>query len=124
MSEAGLGPITVVTGLPRAGTSLVMQMLVAGGVPILVDGARPADADNPRGYLEFAPVKRLREDASWLPRARGRAVKVVVPLVCDLPPSERYRVLLVERDVREVLASQRTMLAGRGHAPDPPSREA
>jgi len=61
----------VVTGLPRAGTSMLMQMLAAGGMTILTDGRRAPDADNPRGYLEFEPVKRLLKDSKWLPEARG-----------------------------------------------------
>jgi hypothetical protein len=127
VSGAGTGPdspIVVVSGLPRAGTSLVMQMLAAGGHAILVDDSRGPDADNPRGYFEYTPVRRVREDASWLPRARGRALKIVVPLVRDLPPGERYRVILVERDLREVMASQQAMLVRRGHAPEAPEREA
>jgi len=120
--DAG-GAIVVVSGVPRSGTSLVMQMLAAGGLAVLSDGARGPDPDNPRGYLEYTPVRRLRQDASWLPAARGRALKVVVPLVQDLPPGERYRVLLVRRDLAQVLASQRAMLARRGAPPAPAEEE-
>ena len=49
--------ITVVSGLPRSGTSLMMQMLSAGGLPALTDDLREADESNPRGYFEFEPVK-------------------------------------------------------------------
>lgn len=87
-----------------------MQMLAAGGLPVLADGVRPADAHNPKGYLEYAPVKALRRDASWLPDARGRAVKVVHALVSELPPGFDYRLVLVQRDLREVVASQEAML--------------
>ena len=73
--------ITIVSGLPRSGTSLMMQMLAAGGVPVLTDGVRAPDADNPRGYFEFEPVKRTKRDASWVAQARGKAVKVVYPLL-------------------------------------------
>lgn len=110
--------VTVVTGLPRSGTSLLMQMLAAGGLPAKSDDRRPPDLHNPRGYLEFEPVKRLRGDASFLAGAVGRAVKVVVPLVCALParlPSGAaldYRVVRVVRDLREVVASQDAMLGG------------
>ena len=107
--------IIVVSGLPRSGTSLLMQMLAAGGVPVLSDGARRADEDNPRGYHEFERVKALpRGDTAWLPEARGKAVKVITALLPWLPPTERYRVLLVERAIPELLASQRAMLARRG----------
>lgn len=109
--------VTVVSGLPRSGTSLAMQMLRAGGVPLLCDDARPADADNPAGYFEYAPVLRSARDTSWVVGARGRAVKVVTPLLRHLPASHAYRVLVLQRDLDEVIASQERMLARRGRAP-------
>lgn len=102
--------IVVVSGLPRSGTSMLMGMLAAGGMPLLIDAQRAADAHNPRGYFEYAPVKRLREDATWLPLARGRAVKVISFLLPHLPAGERYRILYLERDLPQVLASQAAML--------------
>lgn len=102
--------IIVVAGLPRSGTSMLMQLLAAGGVPVLTDGKRAADSDNPRGYLEFEPATTLRQDPSWIPSARGHAVKLVLPLVPFLPLTERYRLLVIERDLAEVLASQAVML--------------
>ena len=69
--------VIVVTGLPRSGTSLMMQMLEAGGIEPLTDGIRSADADNPRGYFELEAVKRTGTDAAWLAQAQGRAVKVI-----------------------------------------------
>lgn len=105
--------IYVVSGLPRSGTSLVMQMLQAGGVPVLDDGIRAADADNPRGYLEYAKALRLWDDASWLGDAIGKAVKIVSPLLPALPFEYDFRVLLLERDLVEVMASQATMLRRR-----------
>ena len=69
--------ITIVSGLPRSGTSLMMQMLAAGGVPPLTDKLRPSDESNPRGYFELEAVKRLRSDQAWLDQARGRAVKII-----------------------------------------------
>ena len=111
--------LTIVTGVPRSGTSLVMQMLAAGGHPIASDGVRPADADNPRGYFELEAARRLARDASWLPELAGRALKLVHTLVPSLPATLQYKVLLVRRRLDEVLASQRVMLARRGEAPDP-----
>lgn len=102
--------ITVISGVPRSGTSLVMQMLAAGGYPLLCDDARPPDVHNPRGYLEYAPVKALRRDTSWLPEARGRAVKVIHALASVLPEGFDYRLVLVRRDLHEVVASQEAML--------------
>jgi len=106
--------VTLVSGLPRSGTSMLLQMLAAGGMEVLTDGVRAADDDNPRGYLEFERVKSLKQDASWVGKALGKAVKVIYYWLADLPPEYRYRVLFVRRDLDEVLASQAAMLARRG----------
>jgi hypothetical protein len=103
--------IVVVSGLPRSGTSLMMQMLEQGGLPIMTDNERVADPDNPRGYLELEKVKKLKSDASWLPEARGSAVKMISQLLYDLPTHHCYRVIFMERDLEEVLDSQEKMLA-------------
>jgi hypothetical protein len=105
--------ITVVSGLPRSGTSLMMQMLAAGGVPPLTDSIRAADESNPRGYLEFEKVKSLRTDKSWVAQAQGHAVKVIHLLLRELPneSSYFYRVIFMRRPLEEILASQKTMLA-------------
>jgi hypothetical protein len=111
------GAITIVSGLPRSGTSLMMQMLAAGGLAPLTDGLRAADADNPRGYLELERVKKLKTDAVWLDEARGKAVKIIHLLLRDLPTSgQEYRVILMRRRMPEVLASQRAMLARQGRS--------
>lgn len=110
--------VTVVSGLPRSGTSMMMRMLEAGGLPVLVDGLRTADEDNPRGYYEFERVKQLEHDTAWLPEARGKVVKIISALLQHLPPSERYRVVFMRRDLGEVLASQREMLRRRGEPTD------
>lgn len=111
--------ITIVSGLPRSGTSLMMRMLEAGGLPLLTDGLRKADHDNPRGYYEFEPVKQTRNDASWVAGAGGKAVKMVSRLLPDLPPGYRYRVVFMRRNLEEVLASQQAMLRRKGLASDP-----
>jgi hypothetical protein len=108
------GVVTLVTGAPRSGTSLAMQMLAAGGMPLLSDGARAPDMDNPRGYFELAAVRRTRDDASWLAQAQGRAVKVVHALLPSLPAGRRYRVVDLRRAWPEVLRSQRRMLERAG----------
>ena len=108
-------PIYIVSGLPRSGTSMMMKMLEAGGLPVLTDGVRTADDDNPEGYYEFERVKKLRDgDNAWLPEACGRVVKVVSPLLEHLPPGYDYRIIFMRRDMDEVLASQRRMLIHRG----------
>lgn len=102
--------ILIVTGLPRSGTSLVMQMLAAGGVPVVTDRQRKADASNARGYYEDERVKRLHQDAAWLGKHTGEAVKIVSPLVPFLPRTYAYDVLFLLRDVDEILSSQQAML--------------
>jgi predicted ATPase len=111
--------ITVVSGLPRSGTSMMMRVLEAAGLPILADGLRTADEDNPRGYFEFEWVKKLETDKAWVPEARGKVVKVVSQLLRHLPLAERYRVIFMRRAMPEILASQREMLTRRGQAADP-----
>ena len=108
--------ITVVSGLPRSGTSMMMQMLVAGGMPAVSDGLRAADADNPRGYFELDAVKKLKTDSAWLAGARGHAVKVISMLLYELPADYEYRVIFMLRDMDEILASQNEMLKRRGTA--------
>jgi hypothetical protein len=111
--------IIIVSGLPRSGTSLMMQMLDNGGVPVVTDKIRSADTDNPKGYYEFEQVKTIKRDTSWLPAIRGKAVKMVSQLLYDLPPCESYRIIFMERDLDEMLLSQEKMLArlGRPAAP-------
>lgn len=105
--------ITVVSGLPRSGTSMMMQVLQAGGLPALCDEHRPPDADNPRGYFEYQKVKRLAADNTWLAEAEGKSIKVVSQLLYHLPAEFEYRVIFMRRDLREVIRSQEQMLASR-----------
>ena len=103
-------PVYVVSGLPRSGTSMLMRMLAAGGMPILDDGRRGADPDNPRGYFELEAVKGTARDASWIRAAPGKAVKVISYLLPHLPSDLEYRVLFLRRDLAQVVRSQRAML--------------
>ena len=109
-------PVTVVSGLPRSGTSLAMQMIHAGGMPAVTDGQRTSDDDNPRGYFEFERVKQLRSDKAWLDDAAGKVVKIIHLLLTELPDDRPYRVVFMRRDLREVVKSQSTMLARSGRA--------
>jgi hypothetical protein len=115
--------ITVVSGLPRSGTSMMMAMLQAGGIEALSDGVRAADEDNPRGYFELEPVKQLALDNTWLDDAAGKSIKVISALLERLPSRYDYRVLFMQRDMGEVLASQRAMLGRRGRSADQPDDE-
>ena len=108
--------IVVVSGLPRSGTSLLMQMLKAGGLPVLSDGLRVADEDNPRGYFEWEPAKRLTREPELIRMAEGKAVKIVSSLLWALPPGYEYRVLYMERPLAEVAASQVAMIRRHGGA--------
>ncbi len=108
--------IVVVSGLPRSGTSMMMRMLDAGGLPIMTDGLRTADEDNPKGYYEHERVKDLEKDpdSSWVREARGKVLKVISHLLKELPDENYYRVILMRRDLSEVVASQNKMLVRRG----------
>lgn len=109
--------VTIVSGLPRSGTSLMMQMLQAGGIELLTDGRRAPDENNPRGYFEHEAVKHGRNDLSWLEQANSKAVKVIHLLLLNLPSDRNYRVIFMLRDLEEVVVSQRVMLQQQGRVP-------
>ncbi len=112
-------PVYVVSGLPRSGTSMMMKMLEAGGLDVVTDGIREANADNPKGYYEFERVKQLpKGDTAWLNDARGKVVKVISALLVHLPEDHTYKVLFMRREMDEILASQRKMLVRRGESTD------
>lgn len=102
--------VIVVSGLPRSGTSLIMNMLSQGGMEIVTDNRREADIDNLKGYFELEKVKNLEEDSSWMPQCRGKAIKIVSPLLFHIPLNETYRILFVRRNLNEVMESQSKMM--------------
>lgn len=106
--------LTVVTGVPRSGTALMMRMLGAGGLPLFIDTTRPADRHNPLGYFEHDEVRRTRAETAWVARAAGHAVKVVHALVPLLPDGTAYRVILMRRPLDRVVDSQHAMLEHPG----------
>jgi len=111
--------IIVVSGLPRSGTSMMMKMLEAGELEILTDNLREPDANNPKGYYEFERVKKLKDgDLGWLPDAIGKVVKIVTGLITFLPAEYNYKVIFMERELEEVLASQKKMLGRLGKGDD------
>lgn len=110
--------ITIVSGLPRSGTSMMMKMLEAGGVPVVADHLRTADEDNPKGYYEFERVKQIEHDKAWLPEAQGKVVKMISELLRHLPADFNYRVVFMRRKIEETLASQKQMLVRRGQPTD------
>lgn len=111
--------VTVVSGLPRSGTSMMMKMLEAGGIPPITDNLRTADKDNPKGYYEFERVKQLdKGDIAWVKDAEGKVVKVISQLLKYLPEGHEYRVVFMRRNMDEILASQKKMLINRGEDPN------
>ena len=111
--------ILVVSGLPRSGTSMMMKMLEAGGIPVVTDKLRVADQNNPNGYYELERVKQLKDgDFSWMEDARGKVVKIITALITYLPATYPYKVIFMQRDLLEVLASQRKMLGRLGKPED------
>jgi sulfotransferase family protein len=112
------GTITIVSGLPRSGTSMMMRMLAAGGIEPLIDNIRTPDEDNPKGYFEFEKVKQIEKDQTWLEDAKGRVVKMISALLRHLPAHYNYRVIFMRRNMSEILASQRQMLVRRGEPTD------
>jgi Sulfotransferase domain len=106
--------IIVVSGLPRSGTSMMMKMLAEGGLEIISDALRTPDEDNPNGYFELEPVKQLSDgNNQWLAGAGGKAVKIISSLLEYLPSQYHYKIVFMERDLQEVLASQQKMLKNR-----------
>ncbi len=103
--------ITIVSGLPRSGTSMMMKMLDSGNMPLLTDEIRKADEDNPKGYYEYEKVKKLEDDNSWLGLARGKTIKIVSPILyhLKLDSGYMYKIIFMLRDLDEILASQKKM---------------
>jgi hypothetical protein len=117
-------PVVVVSGLPRSGTSMMMKMLAAGGLQLMTDNIRIADENNPKGYYEFERVKKMAEgDTGWIQEAQGKAVKVISYLLDQMPTEYTYRIIFMQREIEEILASQRRMLERDGKPDDGTSDE-
>lgn len=116
ISRAGTNfeTITVVSGLPRSGTSLLMQMLDKAGMQMFVDNVRQADDSNPKGYFEHEAVKSLARNKAWVNQAVGKVVKVVSHLLFHLPDNYHYKIIFVDRDLSQILKSQQKMLIKKG----------
>jgi hypothetical protein len=111
--------ITIVSGLPRSGTSMMMKILEAGGLQIFTDNLRLADEDNPKGYYELEQVKALKDgDDAWLNDAPGKVVKIISSLLEYLPTAYKYKIVFMRREIPEILASQKQMLVRRGESSD------
>jgi Sulfotransferase domain len=111
-------PIIIVSGLPRSGTSMMMRMLAEGGIPVITDELRGADSDNPNGYFELETVRQMSDgNVAWLENAGGKAVKIISALLEHLPSNYSYKIIFLEREIQEILASQHKMLANRNEEP-------
>ena len=115
--------LVIVTGLPRSGTSMMMKMLEAGGIAVITDKQRQADEDNPNGYFELEQVKEIKRDRSWLDSSTGEAVKMVSMLLYNLPLDREYSLIFMKRNLDEVIASQKVMLARKGEIPSAEDEE-
>ncbi len=114
-TNASNQPIIIVSGMPRSGTSMMMRMLAEGGLPTLTDELRRPDDDNPNGYFELEVVRQLKEgNFAWLNEANGKVVKVISALLEHLPEDHQYKIIFMERNPKETLASQKKMLDHRG----------
>lgn len=109
--------LVLVSGLPRSGTSLMMQMLRAGGMELMTDSKRRADEDNPEGYWEWEEIRKLQKDPGILRKAEGKVVKIISALLPHLPPKHRYKIVFMRRPETEVVRSQWKMLENLGQNP-------
>lgn len=106
--------VVVVSGLPRSGTSMMMKMLAEGGLSIVTDSEREADEDNPNGYFEIELSKKLKDGVvDWIYDAPGKVVKVISYLLEFLPADLTYDIIFMDREIPEILASQKKMLERR-----------
>ena len=106
--------ITVVSGLPRSGTSMMMKILESGGLEVYQDGIREADIDNPKGYYEYEKVKKLKENSDWLENVKGKAIKIIFNFLYNLPADLKFKIIFMKRDLDEVINSQNKMIKRRG----------
>lgn len=103
-------PITIVSGLPRSGTSMMMQLLKHGGCELLTDNIRQNDENNPKGYYEYEKVKQLPTNSDWLNEAEDKVVKIISHFITFLPNNHHYKIIFMQRPIAEVLLSQQKML--------------
>jgi predicted AlkP superfamily phosphohydrolase/phosphomutase/tetratricopeptide (TPR) repeat protein len=108
--------IIIVSGLPRSGTSLMMQILDKAGMTLFTDNSRIPDDNNPKGFFEHEAVKRLARDNTWLKETKGKVVKIIAPLLFALPEKFIYKIIFMNRNIHEVILSQQKMLTSEGRA--------
>ena len=104
--------IYVITGFPRSGTSMMMQALQAGGMPISYSEARDRTVrgsrrdvwydPNPTGLFEVEPPPT--DDLEFPRQYEGYAIKVLWPGVLRMAQHD-YRIALMHRDPEEIRQS-------------------
>ena len=107
--------ITVVTGLPRSGTTMLMRMLEAGGVPLYYDNSRPMFfEENGRQCISYNAMLRETEkspdlrdgESEWLNECYGKAVKILNPAKVMIPKGHKYNFIWCSRRVKDLVRSQ------------------
>ena len=102
----------IISGLERSGTSLMMQILRAGGIPANFDNSRPADENNPKGYYELEGgkiINKLMDGSFPLDRYQGEFIKITAYGLKYLPLG-RYKIIYSERNIEEILDSMEKMI--------------
>jgi hypothetical protein len=106
-------PIYIVSGLPRSGTSMLMQILQAGGMPVASDGMRKPDRSNPKGYLEVESIiDKLKGNPDYVFNFEDRVLKVIAYGLQFLPPGN-YKLIYVDRNIEEILDSMEEMMRAK-----------
>jgi hypothetical protein len=102
----------IVSGLERSGTSILMQILKAGSIPIAFDDIRTADEFNPKGYYELLGgkiINKLIEKTFPIEKYKGKFIKITSYGLKFLPKA-RYKIIYSERDFEEILDSIERMM--------------
>jgi len=101
----------IVSGLERSGTSMLMQILKAGGLPVAFDDSRKPDVNNPKGYYELEGgkiINRLMEKSFPFERYKGQFIKITAYGIRFLPEG-KYKIIYSERNIEEILDSMEKM---------------
>jgi len=108
--------IYVVSGMMRAGTSMLMQMLERGGLEVVVDEIKKANQYNPNGYYEHRRIMSVNRQTpvpypdSFIEKLEGKCIKVYAGYLSLLPMEDfQYKIVLVERELEEIWTSRKKM---------------
>lgn len=102
----------IVSGLERSGTSMMMQMLAAGEIPVAYTDSRKADMHNPRGYFELEGgkiINSLMKGIFPMEMYKGKFIKITAYGLSYLPTECTYKIIYMERNLEEVLDSMEKM---------------